>query len=226
VSRPTARGQTNLVAVTIALVVLTAVAGVAVVVADGALASADRDPGERRLAVGLSERLVSGAGPLTARGNVLNRSRVRTLDGDRLRALFPSTRGASVWVAVDGDPVATTGDATGGTTVRRVVLLQRRTATSVTPPLRTGTVTLPRRTPRVRLRVTPRSATVRTVRANGRVVLHDPDGLRGNYTVGVSRFETTRLTVDATGRLRRGDLRVTYFPARTTKAVLEVTVDE
>lgn len=220
------RAQTNLVAVAISLVILTAVAGVSVVVADDALSGADREPGERRLAVGLSERLVAESGPLTDRANVLNRSRVRGLDGARLERLFPAARGHDVRVSVDGDTVARTGDATGGTTVRRVVLLQRRSAATVEPPLRTDSVTLPRRTPRVRLRIDPASTTVTTVRANGRVVLHDPGGLRGTYTVSVSRFETTRLAFDASGRLRQGDVRVTYFPARTTKAVLEVTVDE
>lgn len=224
---PTAdrRGQTNLVAVVISLVILSAVAGVSVVVADDALAGADREPAERRLAVGLSERLVAESGPLTDRANVLNRSRVRTLDGGRLRSLFPAARGHDVRVSLDGQVVARTGDATGGTTVRRVVLLQRRSAATVSPALRTGSVTLPRRTPRVRLRIDPASATVTTVRANGRVVLHDPGGLRGTYTVRVSRFETTRLSFDAVGSLGRGDVRVTYYPARTTKAVLEVTVD-
>lgn len=228
-SRPSTadrRGQTNLVAVAIALVILTAVTGVSVVVADDALAGADREPAERRLAVGFSERLVSESGPLTDRANVLNRTRVRGLDGARLARLFPAARGHDVRVSLDGETVARTGDATGGTTVRRVVLLQRRTAATVEPPLRTGSVTLPRRTPRVRLRIDPASATVRTVRANGRVVLHDPGGLRGTYTVRVSRFETTRLAFDATGSLGRGDVRVTYYPARTTKAVLEVTADE
>ena len=222
------RGQANLVAVAVSLVILTAVAGVSVVIADDALAGADRDPEERRLAVALSERLVAADGPLTDRGNVLNATRLRRLDGDRLRATFPAARGATVRVSLDGEPVAATGDVTGGTTVRRVVLVQRRSTVTIEPPLRTDTVSLPRRTPRLRLRIDPENATVRTVRANGRVVLHDPapDGLRGTYTVRTSRFETTRLAFDADGSLSEGDVRLTYVPARTTKAVLAVTVDD
>lgn len=219
------RGQTNLVAVGVSLVILTAVAGVAVVIADDALAGADRDADERRLAVGLSERLVAESGPLTDRGNVLNATRVRRLDGERLRRVFPAVREATVRVSLDGDPVAQTGDVTGGTTVRRVVLVQQRSTVTVEPPLRTDSVSLPRRTPSVQLRIDPAAATVRTVRANGRVVLHDPNGLDGTYTVRTSRFETTRLAFDADGTLSEGDVRVTYVPARTTKAVLKVTVD-
>ena len=225
IGRSARRGQANLVAVGVALVVLTAVAGVSLVIADDALAGAQRDPGERRLAVGLSERLVAADGPLTDRGNVLNATHLQRLDGDRLQTLFPAAETGAVRVALDGDTLARTGDASGGTTVRRVVLVQERSTVTVTPPLRTGAVSLPRRTPWVRLRIDPARATVRTVRANGRVVLHDPDGLTGTYRVRTSRFETTRLTVDATGPLREGDVVVTYAPAETTKAVLEVTVD-
>lgn len=220
------RGQANLVAVGVALVILTAVTGVSVVIADDALAGTQREPDERRLAVGLSERLVAPDGPLTARGNTLNATRLRRLDGDRLTELFPAVKTSAVRVTLDGDTLARTGDAAGGTTVRRVVLVQERSTVTVKPPLRTGAVSLPRRTPWVRLRIAPAEATVRTVRANGRVVLHDPGGLSGRYRMHTSRFETTRLVFEAAGPLREGDVTVTYAPAETTKAVLEVTADE
>jgi len=219
------RGQANLVAVGVSLVILTAVAGVSLVIADDALAGTDREPGERRLAVGLSERLVTPDGPLTDRGNVLNAPRLQRLDGDRLTTLFPAAGTGAVRVTLAGEPVARTGDVGGGTTVRRVVLVQERSTVTVEPPLRTGTVSLPRRTPWVRLQVDA-DPTVRTVRANGRVVLHDPDGLDGTYRVRTSRFETTRLAFDAAESLQEGDVTVTYAPAETTKAVLEVTVDD
>lgn len=122
--------------------------------------------------------------------------------------------------------LAERGDPSGGATVERIVLVRSRERVSVTPPLDTGAVTLPRRTDRVTLEVDPPAGTtVRTVRANDRVVLHDPAGLDGRYTVDTSRYATVRLAFEARGPLGRGDARVTYYPAETTKATLEVTVD-
>lgn len=221
------RGQANLAALVVALVVVTATAVAGVVVADGALDRADRDPEDRRVAVALSERLVSGSGPLANRTNVLNATAVGEFDAATLDDEFPVVGDADVRVALDGEAIAERGDPTGGTTVRRVVLVERRESVTITPDL-TGTdeVTLPRRTPTVRVRIDPPpGTTVRTVRANDRVVLHDPSGLDGTYEVDVSRFETTTLTVEGSGGLPPGSVEVTYFPARTTKGLLEVTVD-
>jgi hypothetical protein len=115
---------------------------------------------------------------------------------------------------------------TGGTTVRRIVLVARGQAITWRPPLEGNAVTLPRRTDRVRLAIEPpANTTVRAVRANDRVVLRNPSGLRGRFTVHVSRFETVRLIFEAVGPLEEGDVAVTYYPERTTKAMLEVTVD-
>lgn len=221
------RGQANLVTLAVALVVVTAATGVAVVVADGALGGAERSPEQRRVAVSLSERLVSAPAPLTDRANVLNATRVRTLTGDRLRERYPVVGDADVRVTLDGRTVAATGEPTDGTTVRRVVLVRRERSATVAPPVAPDdNVTLPRRTDRVRIRIRPPTGTeVRTVRANGRVVLHDPGGLNGTYAVRVSRFETTRLRFESDDPIPAGNVTVTYFPARTTKALLEVTVD-
>jgi hypothetical protein len=220
------RGQANLVTLAVAMLALTAAVGAGVVVAGDALRGADRTPEQRRVAVALSERLVSDAG-FTARPNVLNRSRIDATNASVLRSEFPVVRGSAVRVTLGGRTIASTGDPRGGTTVRRVVLVRRTDRATIAPRIRPGrNVTLPRRTARVRLAIdAPSGATVRTVRANGRVVLHDPGGLRGNFSVAVSRFETTRLRVNANQPLPSGSVRVDYFPARTTKALLEVTVD-
>ena len=61
-----------------------------------------------------------------------------------------------------------------------------------------------------------------TVRVNGRIVLHQPSGLRGTETVSVSRSETLTVSFDATAT---GRVTVTAIPERTRKATLEVTVD-
>jgi hypothetical protein len=221
------RGQANLVTLAVGMVVLTAAAGAGVVVAGDALRGADRSPEQRRVAVALSERLVDADTALTTRANVVNGTRIDRLNASRLRSRFPVARGVAFRVTLGDRTLASAGDPGGGTTVRRIVLVRRAGTATVTPRVRPGeNVTLPRRTPRVRLSIRPPSGTtVRTVRANGRVVLHDPGGVSGNHSVAVSRFETTRIRVNATGVLPPGSVRVAYDPARTTKAVLEVTVD-
>lgn len=217
------RAQANLPAVAVALVVLTATTATALVLADGAFASGTREADERRLAVALAERLVAPGAPTTRRANVVNASALAVLDGDRLSEWFPASRGADVRIRVGERTVV---DGAGGTTVRRVVLVSREQSVTRRPPLTGGRTTLPRRTDRVRLAIDPPPAvTVETVRANGRVVLHDPSGLAGTYTVDTTRYETVTLAFDADGPLPAGSVTVTYFPERTTKARLEVSVD-
>lgn len=217
------RAQANLPAVAVALVVLTATTATALVLADGAFAGATRDAEERRVAVALAERLVAADAPTTRRANVLNASAIAVLDADRLERWFPVARGGDVHVRL-GNRTVVAGD--GGTTVRRVVLVSRTQSVTRRPPLADGRTTLPRRTDHVRLAIDPPPATtVESVRINGRVVLHDPDGLAGTYTVATTRYETATLAVDADGPLPAGSVAVTYFPERTTKATLAVSVD-
>jgi hypothetical protein len=220
------RGQANLPALVVALLVVTTTAGLALAIADGAFAGAERDAAERRAALSLAERLVAADSALTTRTNVLNASVLSGLTPPLLTAEFPIADGSEVRIRLGDRAVVERGDATGGATVRRVVLVERRQSVSYEPPLDRGRTTLPRRTDRVYLDISSTGATVRTVRANDRVVLHEPNGLDGNYSVRLSRYETTTLAFEATGPLSRGDVRVTYVPAETTKATLEVTVDD
>lgn len=214
------RGQANLPALAVALLVVTTTAGLALSLADTGFADASRDAGERRVAVALAERLVAAESPLTARANVLNGSATDQLDG---LSAIPVVGDRAYRVRLGDEELAARGDPTGGTTVRRIVLVERRQAVTLDDPFTDGRATLPRRTQRVTVDVST-DRRVRTVRADGRVVLRDPSGLDGRYTVRVSRFETTTLAVDADGPLAAGDVVVTYYPARTTKATLEVTV--
>ncbi|WP_435360552.1 DUF7263 family protein [Haloarchaeobius sp. DFWS5] len=223
------RGQANLVALGIALLALTSVLGVALAVADGALAGADREPGERRLAVSLSNRLVAADGPVTRRGNVLDADALDSLDTATFEADFPVAADANVDVRVriDDRTLVETGAPDYGSTVRRIVLVERERTVALTPPLdSTDSVTLPRRTDRVAITVdAPPGTNVTTVRANGRIVLRDPAGLDGNTTVTVSRFETTTLSFETTGNPPTGSVELTYYPTQTTKGTLVVTVD-
>ncbi|WP_435064638.1 DUF7263 family protein [Halobaculum sp. EA56] len=213
------RGQANLAALVAALVVLTATVGVTLALADGALAGADRDPTERRAAVATADRLTAADSPLTRRANVVNESAVADLSTDRLVALVPPLADAAFGVRLDGATVVERGDPVDGTSFRRIVLVADADPRSRSVNASVG-VTLPRRTDRVRFDFS--AAGVETVRADGRVVLHRPGGLRGVETVAVPRTETIALAFDANAT---GTVRVTYYPERARKATLEVTVD-
>jgi hypothetical protein len=210
------RGQANLPALAVALVLLTSTAGLSVAFADAAFADADRDPGDRRVVV--------ASAATTRRANVL-REGALSLSPAALDRSFPVARGHAIRLEVGDVTVLERGDTSGGATVRRVVLVARAQAVTFTPTLDRNATTIPRRTERVTLTVRPTNATVRTVRANGRVVLHDPSGLNGTYDVDVSRFETVRLRFEADRPLVPGSVELTYYPTRTTKATLAVTVD-
>jgi hypothetical protein len=219
------RGQANLPALAVALLVVTTAAGLGFSLADDAFAGATRDTDEARTAA-LAERLVDARSPLTERANVVAAEAVTNLDAATLTSDFPAVSDAAFRIRLDDRTLAQRGDPRGGATVERIVLVQSRERVTVTPPLETGRTTLPRRTERVTIEIDPSpGTTVTTVRANDRVVLHDPSGLTGEYAVDVSRYATTTLSFAARGPLREGDIRLTYRPARTTKATLEVTVD-
>lgn len=223
------RAQANLAALGVALLILTMTAGISLELADGAYASADREPEERRLAVTVSERMVSPETPITVRPNVLNGSQVDELNASRLRTLFPVTESVAIRVRLDERTLVTTADVSDGTTFRRIVLVERRQEVNVTPTLSppTYSTTLPRRTPTVRIVIdSPPETTVSAVEANGRVVLRNESGLDGSFTVRLSRFETANLRFEADGPLPTGSVTLTYYPAVTSKVQLAVTVRE
>lgn len=221
------RAQANLPAFAVAVLIVTSTATLSVLVADSAFTAADRQPLERTQATDLSAAMVDAGSPLTVRANVLKDSRVDVLD-DRLASWFPTSTGVDVTVRLDDSVVARNGTPNGGTTVRRLVLVSTATPRVIEPRF-TGSdraVTLPRRTDRMTLTIDPPpGTTVRTVRVNNRVVLHDPGGLGGDYDVTLSRFQTATIRFDADRSLPRGSVRVAYRPTTTMKAVLSVTVD-
>jgi hypothetical protein len=218
------KGQANLPALVVALIVLTSTASLSVALADAAFAGAERDPADRRVADALSDRLVADASPTTRRANVLRESALSLTPND-LDRTFPVVRDEAVRIEVGDRTVLERDEPTGGATVRRVVLVARPQAVTLTPTLDRNATTIPRRTERLTLTVRPTNATVRTVRANDRVVLHEPSGLNGTYEVQVSRFETIRLRFETDRPIRSGSVELTYYPTRTTKATLTVTVD-
>ncbi|WP_135826451.1 DUF7263 family protein [Halorussus ruber] len=222
------RAQMNLPALAIALLVVTSVTVVSFGMADRAYLSAERDADQRRVAVALSERLVGPESALTARANVLDAEELSGLNATRLHDSFPVSEAADVRVRLGDRTLSSAGDPTGGATIRRVVLVERRDAVTTTPELSATdpAVTLPRRSPRVEIRLTPPGGTdVTVVRANDRVVLRNSSGLGGTFTIRLSRFETTTLTFETDGPLPTGSVELTNYPAETRKGVLAVTVD-
>lgn len=215
------RGQANLLSLAVALVALLSATTLGLVVADGALADAERDPLERRAAVAAADRLVS-APATTVRPNVLDRRAIRTVGGNALSALVPPTEGRAIRLRLDDETLFERGDPTGGTTVQRVVLVAVPTTRTRTVTVADGSsYTLPRRTTSVDL-VFDGDSTVETVRLNGRVVLHDPDGLTGRFTVRPSRYETATLVFEGGA----ATVEIANYPLRTRKATLRVTVDD
>lgn len=222
------RAQTSLPPLAVALLVLATVTGLGLAVGDGALTAADRDPADRRVASSLADRLVAPDAPTTYRSNVLNGSVIDELDDETLSTWFPASIDVEdVAVRVNDSTVASTGDASGGVTIRRLVVVERRDDRTLTPALgRTRTLTLPRRAGAATLSLEPPSgAEITTVHADERVVLHDPDGLNGTFDVELSRYETTTLAFEGAGSLPTGSVTIEYAPPRTTRTELVVTAD-
>lgn len=220
----TRRGQTTLPAVGLALVLLTAVTALSVAMADSSIAGADRTPDERRAAAAIADRLVAADGPLGDRANVFNKSRTATFNESKLRRVAPPAEEYAVAVSLDGERIASSGEPASGTTIRRLVLLERPRAETLVPG--GSTATIPRRADRARVTLSPpNGTTIRTVRANERVVLHNDSGLNGTFEVALIASETTQLRFQTVGVLPAGAIRIVYDAPQTTKTTLAVTVD-
>lgn len=216
-----ARGQANLLALVLALAALTAAVGFAVVVADGARVTAQRDTVERRAAAAAADELVAPDAATTRRANVLDAAATSNLTVDRAVRLAPPLDGRAFRVRVAGETVVRRGSPTGPT-MRRLVLVAATEPRTRTLNLSTATsLVVPRRTDRLRVAVA--EGRVETVRADDAVLLHDPDGV-DTATVSVPRERTTTLTFETDGD--GGVVRVTYWPERTEKGLLEVTVGD
>jgi hypothetical protein len=221
------RAQTTLVALGLALVLVTGATVVGVAVADGALAEADRDPLDRHAASAVADRLVAADSPTTVRANALNASEIDALNASRVEALAPPAEDAALRVALDGETVAERGTPHRSATVRRSVVVVSRSA----PIQRTinvsrgSAVRVPQGVDLATVAVDPGpNTTIRTVRAGGRVVLYDGAGLDTNATVHLSRYEPTPIRIDP-GTNATGRVVVTYRRPLVDTRTLTVTVD-
>lgn len=221
------RAQTNLVALGLALVLVTAATVVGVAIADGALAEADRDPLDRHAATAVADRLIAADSPTTVRPNALNASVVEDLNATRIEALAPPAEDAALRITLDDETLVERGAPRGGATVRRAVVVVSRSA-SIQRTINVSSdsaVRVPRGVSRAAVAVdSGENTTIRTVRASGRVVLYDGAGLDTNTTVHLSRYESTTVRIDpsanATGRVA-----VTYRRPSVETRTLTVTAD-
>jgi hypothetical protein len=220
------RAQTSLPAIGVALVLLVTAATVAVV-ADERLRSSRAATLERQAAASVADSLVSAQSGVTRRGNVFDAGALERLDAERLTGEHGLRADSAVRVSVGDRVLVARGSATGGSRIDRIALLESRSVRTLEPPFRTTRrVTLPRRTPNVTLHLEPGgNTTIDRVRVGGKVVLSRRTGLNGTYVVDVPRFRTATLGFEGNGRLERGDVRVTYYPARTEKTTLTVAID-
>lgn len=221
------RGQTELVALGVAFVLLTGTVAAGVVLANSALTSAERDALERQTATALSERLVSVDANHTVRENVFANETVDSLNETTLREEYNVPTDADISVSLGSEQIIETGPVTDGTTIERIVLVERQTVEQLHPDFdNSRSVSLPRRTSNVRLTLDPPAGTtVEYVYANDRIVLANGSGLVGTFNVSISSYETTTLRFEAAGILDEGSATVEYRPPETVKATLRVSVD-
>lgn len=215
------RGQTNLPVLAIALVVLTAVTGMTVVMAEGAYLSADRAASDRGVAVSAADRLVAPDAAHTRRANVLDATALTEFTAADLAALAPATASVDVRVRIGDETVVERGDPDAGTTVQRIAILAEPSTWRGTTTTEGDGVTVPNRTDSVRIEI---DGDVRTVRLNDRVVAHDPSGLDGDdarFRVETSRHEPVHLSADGAG----GRLVVEATVEERTETLVAVTVD-
>jgi hypothetical protein len=229
------RAQANLPVVVVALVLLVSATGIALAAATDAREAAERDVVERSVAVSIADRLVAADGPTTRRRNVLDPERAESLTVDAVTEAVPETRDRAVRIRLRvrtdedagnedaGDREVRTlverGDVRGGTTVRRVASLAERSEASerVHVPENGTSMTTPSNATDATVRVV--SGNVTTVRANARVVLHNPDGLAGVTSVDLPRHARSTLAFEGLGVLE-----VAIATESRSAVIVEVTV--
>lgn len=221
------RAQTELPAVAIALVLLTGVLVFGVGAADSALSGADRPALEQRAAISLSEQLTAPSANVTRRANVLDAPALATFDRADLRTHYGAAEDHDIRITLDSTTIVESGTPSGGATIERLVLVERRTETTLTPALAGNrTVTLPQRATRPTVEIDPPAGTtVSRLQVGGRVLLQNSSGLDGTFALSLSPYETTQLRFVALGPLPAGAIEITHDRIETRKARLEVTVD-
>ncbi|MFT4946857.1 MAG: hypothetical protein ACI8TL_001094 [Natronomonas sp.] len=221
------RAQIELPATAISLVLLTSVFVLGIGAADSALSSADRPALEQQAAVGLSEQLTAPTADVTRRANTLDARALANLSVTALESEYGADPDHGIRIRLGGETLIESGDATGGTTIDRLVVVERRTKHTLVPTFEDNrSVTLPQRTSTATVTIDPpTTTTVERLRADDRVLLQNSSGLRGSYRVSLSPFETERLRFEALGPLPPGSVKIIRDRIQTEKQTLGVTVD-
>ncbi len=201
------QAETSLLTLVAILSGLTVVSVGGIVLLDIGLSSADQATDERALALAYSDRIVTETGPVATDDNILPATTVESLTAKQLTA---TDRSHAIGVRLDERTVLRVGDPAGGTTVRRLVLIEH------TEPVKTtgGTVTVPAGVDHVM--ITAPTATI--IRANDRVI-HQSAGGIDQQNVALGGWQPTQLTADT------GELTVRYNQPTQDPGVLTVTVD-
>ncbi|SNR53283.1 DUF7263 family protein [Halorubrum vacuolatum] len=214
----TGRAQANLPVVAVALVVLTAVTGMTVAMAEGAQLAAERDVEERAAAVSIADAFVDGEAEHTRRDNVLDAEALAALTANEWPPVA-AVDDAAVRVRAGEEVLLERGDPEGGTTVRRLALIAtEETDDGSISADGTEEFDLPEGTTAVE--VDPEGS-VETVRIDGRVITHEGRG--ADATTRVDVRPDRDVAVSASGG--HGRVHVTAVRERTERVVVEVTVD-
>ncbi|WP_410765563.1 hypothetical protein [Haloferax sp. DFSO60] len=225
-TKTTARAQTNLAGLAIALVFLTAATVSGVVIADRTLVDATGDSLEQQRAEQVAAA-VADEPSLTTPLGAFDVTALNATNASTLEAALPVLRGIDYRISVNGTVVAERGDADGGVTVRRGVAVATPRFESETISLDSDdSASIAGRTDAVRLVVNPDgNTTVETIRVNDRVVLHRPTGIEGTHVVNVSASAAPLIRAEVSGPTPSGTIvaDATVYDVETT--TMEVTVD-
>lgn len=217
------RGQSNLIALGIALLFVTAAVGVAISIGSTTVPG-DGDVLDRRLATDVAATLVGPDSPLTAETGVLEAAALATLDVAtiRNRSDLPPTTG--IRVQFQAQTLVADGSITDGHRVRRIVAVTERSWNRQTQTVQNGSTFQVTGPGPVRVGTTG-NTTLASVRVDGRVIANNATGLITPLSVAVPPDQPVRIAVTVTESRTSDTVWVASPVIDTEPGVLVVTVD-
>lgn len=226
-----ARAQANLVSFAAAVVLISVVTVAGVVVAEEALSDVAGQSQNERVASVTATYLVSDSAPHTHRHGVLHASAIESLTITNLTTAVPSLAGRSARVSIHDTPIIDRGTPTKSL-IRRRVLIESYTTRSQDIVLanvsgsESSNISIPEHLGDVTVSILPTTnRTVQTIRADGRIVRHNPTGLSVQKHHISSSRHPLNLSIVSTGNTS-GKLLIAWQTADTTLAWVEVRVGE